>query len=73
MEPLSQAQLQAILGSQEAQALIALLQADGGQKVQQAAAAAKAGDYAAVQNILKPMLEGGQGEALARRLQKKLG
>ena len=73
MEPLSQAQLRAILGSQEAKALIALLQADGGKKVQQAAAAAKAGDYAAVQNILKPILEGGQGEALARRLQKKLG
>lgn len=73
MEPLSQAQLQAILGSQEAKALISLLQADGGQKVRQAAAAAKAGDYAAVQNILKPILEGGQGEALARQLQERLG
>lgn len=73
MEPLNQAQLQSLLGSPEAKKLIALLQADGGKKFQQAASAAKAGDYTAVQAILRPVLEGGQGEALARKLQERLG
>ena len=41
MEPLTQAQLQSLLGSPEAKKLIALLQADGGKKFQQAASAAK--------------------------------
>ena len=45
----------------------------GGKKFQQAASAAKAGDYTAVQAILRPVLEGGQGEALARKLQERFG
>lgn len=72
MEHLSQARLQAILGSAEGQKLLTLLQKDSGQAFQKAAEAAKAGDYARAQSILKPLL-GEDARKLADQLGEKLG
>lgn len=73
MEHLSPAQLQTILNSQEGKKLLEILQKDSGTALQKAAAAAKSGDYAQVQALLKPVLEGTNAADLAQRLQRKLG
>ena len=72
MEHLTQAQLQAILASPEGKQLLALLQKDSGAAFQKAADAARAGDYARVQALLKPVL-GAEGQQLAQDLEKRFG
>ena len=66
------AQLRGLFMSQEGQALIRLLQADGGAGLRQAAAALQSGDEAGVRAALTPLLAGTEAEALTRSLEGKL-
>ena len=65
-------QLRSVLSSPEGQALIRLLQADGGAGLRQAAAALRSGDEAGVKAALTPLLAGTEAEALAQSLEGKL-
>ena len=65
-------QLRSVLSSPEGQALIRLLQADGGAGLRQAAAALRSGDEAGVKAALEPLLAGTEAEALAQSLEGKL-
>ena len=65
-------QLRSVLSSPEGQALIRLLQADGGAGLRQAAAALRSGDEAGVKAALTPLLAGTEAEALTRSLEGKL-
>lgn len=65
-------QLEKLLTSQEGQALLRLLQADGGAGLQKAASALRRGDAEAAKAALSPLLAGTQGEALTKALEDKL-
>lgn len=65
-------QLQSILTSPEGQALIRLLQADGGAGLRQAVAALRAGNTEGAKAALSPLLTGTKAEALAQSLERKL-
>ena len=73
MEHLTPAQLQALLGAPETKQLMAMLQKNSGTALQQAAAAAKRGDTAQVQALLKQSLTGSEAETLAKALEQRLG
>lgn len=64
----SDEQLRRVLGSSEAKALLALLRADGGAAMQQAADALRRGDQAQARAILQPLLQTPQAQALLRTL-----
>ena len=66
------AQIRTILASPEGQALIRLLQADGGAGLRQAAAALRSGDEAGVKAALTPLLAGTEAETLTKSLEGKL-
>lgn len=66
-------QLQSILGTSEGQRLVELLRAQSGQTLDQAAHAAKEGNYEAVQKLLTPLLRGTDAAALAQALNNQLG
>ena len=70
--PLSPDQIRQILSSSEGQALIRLLQRDGGKGVQAAAKAIREGNTEAAQQALSPLLRETNGENLAERLRQKL-
>ena len=65
-------QLRRVLGSAEGRQLLALLAADGGGRLRQAAEAffeaVKAGDHARAQAILQPVLQTEQAQALLQKL-----
>ena len=61
-------QLRRVLGSAEVKQLLALLAADGGWRLRQAAEAVKAGDHARAQAILQPVLQTEQAQALLQKL-----
>ena len=61
-------QLRRVLGSAEGKQLLALLAADGGGRLRQAAEAVKAGDHARAQAILQPVLQTEQAQALLQKL-----
>lgn len=61
-------QLQRVLDSAEGKQLLALLAADGGGRLRQAAEAVKAGDHARAQAILQPVLQTEQAQALLQKL-----
>ena len=65
-------QLRRLLTSSEGQALIRLLQADGGAGLKQAADALKAGNTEEAKAALAPLLAGTEAEALAQSLEGKL-
>lgn len=71
MEHLDTAKLQAMLNSPEGASLLRMLQQAGGTALQQAARAAKAGDYAGAQAILQPLMNDQIRDA-AGRIQKNL-
>ena len=73
MELLTQQQLQALLGAPESRRLMELLQQSGEEKLNQAAVAAKAGDYRAVEQLLKPAMQRTEIGELSESLRKKLG
>ena len=61
-------QLRRVLGSNEGRQLLALLAADGGTRLREAAAAVKRGDHTAAMAILQPVLATEQAQALLRTL-----
>lgn len=67
-EKLSQEQLRRILSSEAGRALLALLRADGGARMRQAAEAVRQGEHARAQEILQPVLQTEQAQALLRAL-----
>ena len=73
LEKLTQAQLQSILGSTEGQRLMELLRSQSSQTLEQAAQAAKTGNYAAVQQFLNPLLKGTDAAVLAQTLNNQFG
>ena len=62
--PLNEAQLRAILASESGRKLVLLLQKTDPTALREAARAAKAGDYVAVQRILGPFLQSPEAAAL---------
>ncbi|MBQ1372454.1 MAG: hypothetical protein IIY70_05930 [Oscillospiraceae bacterium] len=65
-------QIKRLLTSPEGQALIRLLQSDGGAGLQQAASAIRRGDTEQAKAVLEPLLAGTQGEALSKKLEEQL-
>ena len=65
-------QVKKLLGSPEGQALIRLLQADGGAGLRSAVKALQAGDTEAAKQALSPLLAGTDGERLAEKLRERL-
>lgn len=66
------AQIKQALTSPEGQALLKLLQADGGAGVQTASAALRSGDTAGAMAALSKLLAGTDAEDLARRMGEQL-
>lgn len=67
-ETFSQEQLRRIVSSDAGRALLTLLRADGGARMQQAAEAVRQGDHVRAQQILQPVLQTEQTQALLRAL-----
>lgn len=67
-ETFSKEQLRRVLSSEQGKALLALLRADGGTRLKQAAEAVRQGDHARAQQILQPVLQTEQAQALLRAL-----
>jgi hypothetical protein len=65
--------MEKLLSTQEGQALLKLLSADGGKTLQRAGSALKSGDQAAAQAAMAPLLENSQVKALLASLEKTLG
>lgn len=61
-------QLRRVLGSAEGRQLLALLASGGGERLRQAADAAKQGDHAQAMSLLQPILSTEQAQALLRKL-----
>ena len=61
-------QLRRVLGSAEGRQLMALLASGGGERLRQAADAAKQGDHARAMALLQPILSTEQAQALLRKL-----
>lgn len=71
--PFSEQQLREILLSNEGQQLLKFLNQDGGATLNQAANAAKKGDFAKALDILKPMTSSSEASRLVTALEKKHG
>lgn len=61
-------QLRRVLGSSEGRQLLALLSSGCGERLRQAAAAAKQGDHTRAMELLQPVLNTEQAQALLRKL-----
>ena len=61
-------QLRRVLGSAEGRQLLALLASGGGERLRQAADAAKQGGRARAMELLQPVLNTKQAQALLRKL-----
>ena len=59
------------LSSPEAKQLIALLQRDGGQRLQQAAQEFKKGNTAGAQELLRPVVETKEADELLKKINQK--
>ena len=66
------ARLKALLTGPEGQALIRLLQSDGGAGLQAAAEALRRGNVEGVKAAISPLLEGTEAERLTQSLEGKL-
>ena len=71
--PFSEQQIRSVLGSPEGQKLLQLLNQDGGAALRQAAQAMRAGDYAAAQHVLSPLMQSPQAQQLIAKLNEKRG
>lgn len=65
-------ELRRILSSSEGQALMRLLQSDGGAGLRAAAEAMRKGNLEGVKSALTPVLAGTEAEALSKSLEGKL-
>ena len=61
-------QLRRVLGSSEGRQLLALLSSGCGERLRQAADTAKQGDHARAMELLQPVLNTEQAQALLRKL-----
>ena len=61
-------QLRRVLGASEGRQLLALLSSGCGERLRQAADAAKQGDHARAMELLQPVLNTEQAQALLRKL-----
>ena len=68
--PFSENQIRAVLGSSEGKKLIELLQSDGGERLRQAAAAIKNGNYASAQTILEPVMQTPEAAELVSKINR---
>lgn len=66
--PFTADQARRVLASPEGRQLIQLLSRDGGAALQQAAQALRAGDYAALQQTLAPLMQTPQAQQLLAKL-----
>lgn len=64
-------QIKKVLSSPEAKQLMALLNRDGGQSLQKAAAEFRRGNTAGAQEVLKPLMENQEAEALLKKMNGK--
>ena len=69
----SQREINAIMQSKEAKALLEMMQKNSASGVSQASEALKKGDYAKAASLLKPAVEGPKMEALLQELSRKIG
>ena len=67
----SETDIKKVLGSKEGQALLRLLNQDGGARLRQAANALKSGDTALAQEIVKPLIQTEDAAALIEKINKK--
>ena len=65
-------QLQRLLAGPEGQALLRLLQADGGAGLRAASKALRGGDMEGAKAALEPLLAGTEAEELTRRMEAEL-
>lgn len=65
-------QIRQVLTSPEGQALLRLLQSDGGAGIRAASAALQGGDMEAAKAALTPLLEGTDAEDLTQRIEAQL-
>lgn len=68
---ISAEQMRSLLSSPEAKQLIALLQRDGGQRLQQAAQELKKGNTAGAQELLRPVVETKEADELLKKINQK--
>ncbi|MBP3313603.1 MAG: hypothetical protein J6K84_02975 [Oscillospiraceae bacterium] len=64
----SQADIKKVLASPEGQALLRMLNKDGGALLQKAAAAVKSGDIKTAQELVRPVMESPDATKLIERL-----
>ena len=64
-------QIKKVLSSPEAQQLIALLNKDGGQSLQKAAAEFRKGNTAGAQEVLRPLMDTQEAESLLEKISRK--
>ena len=70
--PADPEQIKKLLTSPEGQALIKLLQADGGAGLRAASAAIQGGDMEGAKAALSPLLAGTEAETLTQKLEEQL-
>ena len=73
MEHLDPLEIRTLLNSPEGKQLQKLLQQNSAETLHQASEAARTGNYRQVLALLKPAMEGSNGEALARILAQRFG
>ena len=64
-------QLNSVLRSKEGQALLQLLNRDGGAALRQAASAVQSGDYEAAKKIMEPVMQTPEAAELVDRINRK--
>lgn len=67
----SEADVRKVLGSKEGQALLRLLNKDGGTALRQAAEALKSGNAAKAQELVKPIMQTPEAAALVNKINQK--
>ena len=67
----SESDIRKVLGTAEGQALLKLLNRDGGTLLKQAAAALKAGDVEKAKKIVQPVMESRDAASLIEKINKK--
>lgn len=67
----SEADVKRVLGTPEGQALLRLLNKDGGNALRQAAQAVKKGDMKAAQDWVRPIMESQDAAKLIEKINKK--
>lgn len=67
----TEADIKKVLGSKEGQALLRLLNRDGGAALRQVANAIKSGDTARAQELAKPLVQNPEAAALIDKINKK--